>query len=372
VTSDDRTQRATIERVAEELRALGYGRVAFWRTRAPDWPPPPVSALFAVDGRTEELPPGIALWSFDEVSAGFFETIGLPVLEGRPFTPDDDAGALPVVIVSRAAAEAWWPGESALGKRIRLGPPSGAEPWLRVAGVVGDAQGIHAMARTFTATGRVQPRAFRPMAQAGQDAPAGWAYRRCFFCSRMAMVLTPDGEPRAFAQRLRHDLASIAPEFATTPVRTLLDEQMAAWGPANLASGSRLLAPFALLAVGLSLLGIAGVVADGVTRRTREVGIRMALGARRSHVVAAIARESLWTALLGTAAGLVFAVLGASITGLLFFPGAYRGSLPGTGPRDLAVVVPAALLVLASAALVSGLAARRAARVNPAIALRAD
>jgi len=372
VTSEDREQRATVERVAAELGSRGYGRAAFWRTRAPDWPPPPVSELFAVEGRTEELPSRIALWSFDEVSAGFFATIAMPVLAGRPFTRADDAASPPVVIVSRAAAEAWWPGESALGKRIRIGPPSGAEPWLRVVGVVADAQGIHAMGRTFTATGRVQPRAFRPIAQAGEDPPAGWAYRRCFFCSRMAMVLRPDGEPRAFAERLGHDLASIAPELGATPVRTLLDEQMAAWGPANLASGSRLLAPFALLAVGLSLLGIVGVVADGVTRRTREVGIRMALGARRSHVVAAVARESLWTTLLGTAAGVAFTVLGASITGRLFYLGAYRASLPGTGPRDLAVVVPAALLVLAAAALVSGLAARRAARVNPAIALRAD
>jgi predicted permease len=371
--SDDRTQRATAERLVETLGTRGHGRIVYWRTRAPDWPPPPIAQLLAVEGRTEELPTRRGLWSFDEVSDGFFEALGIPILEGRAFTSDDVSGSAPVVIISRAAADAWWPGESALGRRIRIGGPASGEPWLRVVGVVGDLQAIHAMSRSFTASGRVQPRAFRPMAQVAQDPPAGWAYRRCFFCSRIALALRPAHELHSAAERLRLDLAAVAPELGAPVVRTLLDEQMHAYGPANLASGMLLLGPFALLAAGLALLGIIGVVTDGVTRRAREIGIRTALGARRRQVVSVMARETLVTTMIGAIAGVAFLLFGAAVTRKLFFFGAgARGMLPGTGPTDPAVIVPAALIVLGTAAAFGVLAARRASRIDPAITLRAE
>jgi len=154
-------------------------------------------------------------------------------------------------------------------------------------------------------------------------------------------------------------------------VRTLLCGQMHAWGPANLASGMRLLGPFALLAAGLTQLGIVGITADSVTRRTPEIGIRTAMGARRIQVVvlwrvnASLPWQSerlpVWD----------FSLLGVPVTRkVFFFDTAGRCMLPGTGPTDLAVIVPAAIMVSAVATAFTVLAARRASRIDPAVALR--
>jgi hypothetical protein len=267
-----------------------------------------------------------------ELSYGFFETLSIAILEGRAFTELDVLGSEPVVIVSRSAAEAWWPGESALGRRIRIGGPDSDEPWLRVVGVVGDVQRIHTMSRSYAANGLVQPRAFRPAAQTDDDPPAGWTYRRCFFCGRISFAIRPSQDLHVSIERIRRDLTVVAPELYVPEVRTLLDEQMRRWGPANLASGMRLLGPFALLAAGLALLGIVGVTTDGVTRRTREIGIRTAIGARRIQVVALMASQCLVAAAAGTVAGVGFLLLGVSVTRkVFFFDTAARGTLPGTG-----------------------------------------
>jgi predicted permease len=370
---DDRAQLDIAERIARELPLLGYERPAFWRTRAPTYPPPAVSEFFEVEGRIEPLPirDGV-LWSYEEVSDHFFEALQIPIVEGRSFTSADVSGSIPVVIISQAAARAWWPGRTALGKRIRLGDAESGEPWLRVVGVVRDVQAFHSLGRVFASGGRVVPRAFRPAAQAGSDPPPGWSYRRCFFCSRIALAVPSSANPARQADQLRTDLAARFPELRTPIVRPLIEDQLDTYGPGTFAATSRMLAPFGFVACVLTLLGIVGIIADSIARRTKEIGIRMALGARRHQVVLTAMRDIAWPILLGGLAGITFTMVGVPITEKAFYLGGFRSNLPGTSPTDLSVVLPVAFLLLLAALVVGALAARRAGTVEPMAALRSD
>jgi predicted permease len=268
------------------------------------------------------------------ITPGYFETLRLPIVRGRDFSDADREGATPAVIINETFARRLWPDEEPLGKTIRNG-----EIMLTVVGVARDAK--------YRSLGE-EPRNFVyvPLAQ------------RWF--SRTSLLVRTEGDV-AVAAPIRRIVAELEPALPILDQRSMVEHAATSLFPQRVAlwvAGS--LGTVALL---LALLGIYGVTAYGVVQRSREIGIRVALGAQRGNVLRLILRQGLLLAGLGVALG---AVAAFGVTRLL------RALLYGVPPTDLASFGGAAGVLLAAALAASWIPARRAAAVDPVIALRAD
>lgn len=275
--------------------------------------------------------------SFD-ISAGFLRAMGIPLLQGRNFTEGDVRGAPFVTIVSQRAAKTLWPDQDAIGRQIKFGTSTGSTPWVTVVGVVGDIR-----TSADEADGGVE--FYFPYTQ--------WTAGKFLFAIRAK------GDPLALASAVRAAVAAVDPNTAVNRIRTMdaiVGEsiwQRRLWGV--------LFAIFGALALALGAVGIYGVMSYAVSLRTREIGIRMALGAQRGDVLGMVVGHALKLALIGAVVGVAAALAATrSIAGLLY-------GVQAADPLTFAAV-PALLLVVA---LVAGyLPARRAATVDPLHALR--
>ncbi len=272
------------------------------------------------------------------VSHGYFETLGIPVLRGRAFTEHDDAGAPPVVVVSRELAARAWPDDEALGERLRFrDDPDRA--WT-VIGVVEDTKSHHLT------------QAVSPMAYRGQ----GQAYRsEAYVAVRAAPGAS--GVPPA----MRREILALDPRLALSPVFPLDEHTSVGLLPQRLAA--TLATALGALALLLSALGIYGVVAYSVARRTREIGLRIALGARGRDVARLVLRSMTPWVVPGMLAGVL---LGIGLSRLA------RGLLIGVSPGDPATLAVVAAVLGAVAVAASLVPARRAAGVHPMEALRSE
>jgi predicted permease len=275
---------------------------------------------------------------FNVVSPGYFRTLAVPLLEGRDFSETDAAGDEPVAIVSRAFADRVWPGESAVGRRFRFGSPDSE---LRtIVGVVADVKNQFVMDDTG-------PFVYLPIKQ---------DYR-----SATSLVVRADGGISSVAPALRRALLDVDGSISMTPVISLARSSQLGVLPQRLAAG--IASSLGLLALLLSGLGVYGVVAYTVQRRTREIGIRVALGARRTNVVRLVLRAGLSMTLPGLAVGAVAAVmLGRLLQALLL-------GLSPTDPVTLTAVLGA---LIAAIVLACAVPARRALAVVPVDALRSE
>jgi predicted permease len=270
------------------------------------------------------------------VSPGYFAALGIPLLRGRTFDPrDDDGDAPPVVMVNQATARRYWPGQDPVGQTVQIG-----ETPLTVVGVVGDVRndGLAAPA---------EPAVYFPFGLAPRVATQ--------------LFVRTSGDPAAAAGAVRRAIYEADPLQPIAQIRTLRTAM--AETVAQPRFFTLLLGIFGGLAVGLAALGLYGVVAYSVTRRTTEIGIRMALGARPAEVVAMVVRRSVGP----TAAGILVGAAGALLLSRLM-----ASMLFQVRPADPATYVAAALLLASVALLASWLPARRAARIQPTLALRAD
>ncbi len=275
------------------------------------------------------------------VSDAFFETLGIPVLRGRGFTSEDGPGTPPVIVLSQSAADLLFPGEDPLGQAMEVSAsvtPEG-KPGARVVGIVGDV--------LF-------------------DDPAKGSMPEAYLAHRQengsdSYVLRTRGDPLAALPAVRAAMGELAPELPLYGVQTLDDLETAATGDTRMLGG--LVAAFALLALLLAATGVWAVVAYGVSRRTRELGLRMAMGARAGEVVRLVVREDLGTIVIGLAVGLPAAWLATRFLDSLLFE---------VSPADpLAFAGGTALLLLAGLAA-AWLPARRATRLEPVEALRTE
>jgi predicted permease len=274
---------------------------------------------------------------FDGVSPGYLEMLGMPVLRGRSFAAADREGAAPVAVVNEAFAARFWPGEDPVGKRIRLREDG---PGVEVVGLVRNGK-----LRALNEAPR--PAFWVPVGQASPD--------------RLTLHVHTRGDPAALVDEVRAAVRAVDPEVATTGA--LPFAQAIAGQLLVLRTASALFAAFGVLALAIATIGLYGVIAYAVSRRVREIGIRIALGARAGRIVRGVVWEGVSLASAGVAIGLAATVLAASaIDGFLF----------GVEPTDPAGFVGIALLLLAVAALASWLPARRATRVDPVKALRAE
>lgn len=275
------------------------------------------------------------------ISADYFRVMGIQLLRGRTFTERDGDDAPGVAVISQSVARTFWPAGEALGKRITLEDNPKPQDWLTIVGVVGDV-------RQQSLTEQPRPAIYQPYQQV----------TRTFFLSHMTFAVRTSADPRSVAPAMRavlHEVDKSQPVQIAAMTDVVASTTMDAWLRA------RLIAIFALLALFLAAIGIYGVLACAVTERTREIGIRMALGAEKIDITRMVLQRSL---LLMTA-GVVIGVAGAlAVTRVL------AKFLFEVRPGDPAIFVLVAAL-LAMVGLFAGLLpARRAATVAPLLALR--
>lgn len=270
-----------------------------------------------------------------EVDPAFFDTMGIPLLTGRPFTQDDRPQSPPVVIVNETAASAFWPGESPVGKELFS---LGSNQDLRVVGVVGD---------TKIASLREPPKPFFyfPLAQR----------------SDWDLILVARGRPEApeIAAMMRQMVREVDQDLLVIETMTMEDNVGVILFPGRMAA--LLLGVFGALALTLATIGLYGAVSFSVSQRTHEVGIRMSLGANAKAVMAMIMRDALAVVLVGGACGLAAALGLAQLI---------RTVLYGVGPWDPGTLLGVPLLLVCVAAVAALIPARRASRVNPVRALK--
>jgi putative ABC transport system permease protein len=269
---------------------------------------------------------------------GYFRTMGIPMLAGRDFTYADTADSTRVTIVDERLAREYWPNESALGKRIRFGPPESNEPWHTVVGVVGTVH--HQRLDAHTRQSIYVPHDQIPV-------------------PFMTLTIRATGDATGLAAAVRRQVLELDPGLPVINAQMMEDiVGQSIWQPRLYAL---LFAVFAAVALALALVGIYGVMSYSVTQRTHEIGVRMALGARPGDVVRLVVRQGMTLALAGVAIGVALALaLTRVVSGLLF-------GVTATDPQTF--VALSALLIGATLAA-SLVPARRAARVDPLVALR--
>lgn len=299
------------------------------------------SSDFVIEGEPPPAPGREPNAGFQAVSSGYFRAVGIPLLAGRALEPTDRADGEQVVVVSQAMARRYFPGGDAVGRRINLDTAAGPdEPWMTIVGVVGDV-------RHAGFDGPPRPEIYFPYAQ------FPWAFG--------TVVLRTAGEPMATAGALRAALAEIDPDLPLVEIRPLKD--YLAESTARRRFLTILLGLFAAVAAALAALGLYGVIAYGAVQRRREIGIRIALGARRGPVQWSIVARGLALAVAGVALGTAGAFALRRLLAAQLF------EISASDPVTYAAV---ALLLAAVAALASWLPARRAAAVDPAIVLRGE
>jgi predicted permease len=293
------------------------------------------SASYTIEGRPAPPPGRQPSAGYQVVTPGYFSTMGIPLIAGRDFRASDDQSAQPVVLVNHTLAQREWPGEDPIGRRIRTGPDT---PWMTVVGVVGDI-------RHGGPASAPRPEFYQPHTQ------------RSF--PFMAFVVRTAPEPSTLVNSIRSEITRLDAAQPISAVATM-DEHLAR-SLSRPRFMSTLVGMFGVLALALSIVGIYGVVAYSVTQRTREIAIRMALGARSATVLGMILSRTLWLVAAGIAAGLAGAAAATRVlSGLLF----------GVTAGDATAFATAAA-VLGVAALAAGaVPAFRATRVQGAAALR--
>jgi putative ABC transport system permease protein len=292
-----------------------------------------------------ETPGRNAKGDWQVVTPGAFEALGERVVSGRGFTAADRGDARQVALVNETMAARYWSDGNPIGRRIRMGS-DGTRPWITVVGVVQDV-------RHNGITTTVKEKFYIPHAQ--------FHLSTGFAPPAMTLVIRTDGDPRDLASPVRRAVAQLDPSLPVSGVRPMTDVVADTMAPSSFTG--LLLALFAALAVVLAAIGIYGLLSYLVSQRTREIGIRMAIGASHGNVVSLVLRKGLLLTGCGVAAGLALAFGATRLMQALLY---------GVGPLDLVTfaAVPAILLVVAVAA--SYLPAARAARVSPLLALRSD
>ncbi len=324
--------------IADRMRAVpGVGSVAVTSVDPFLWPG--ISRGFTPEGGQEVSSP--QNFYNDEITPGYFQTMGIPQLAGRDFTSHDDANGPGVAIVSRSFARRIWPGQEAIGKRVKFGGPKAA--WMTVIGVVGDAQ-VEDLHLEKSELGIL----YTPL-------------RRSEAIIGLSVIARTNGDPAVLISSLREALRQFDPDMPVYNTATL-EERLAGESAAE-RSYAWLMGLFGTIAVSLALIGVYGVFAFNVTQRVREIGIRIALGAQRAQISRMIARQASVVAGAGVLVGLAAAVaLTRFLSSLLFH----------VEMHDLTIFGGVSAL-LAIAAVVAGyLPARRAASVDPMEALRQE
>jgi len=330
---------AFYEQVVERLKAMpGVANAAYTFSipvAGSQW-----NSIFIVEG--QPIPersqlPGSA-WT--PITPGYFDTMGIRLLRGRLFEPTDVSGGPSVIVVNETFAKRFFGNNNPIGARVKQGWPEDKTPWRQIVGVVNDV-------RVNGLQGDPTLQAYMPVRQLPQGGGA--------------FVVRANVEPSSLGRAIEaavHEIDRNIPLFNVQTMHQVIDA-----GVGNERLTMVLMMGFAALALLMAAIGVFGVTAYSVAQRTHEVGIRMALGARPSSVLALVLRQEMGACLFGIVIGVAGALmLGSLLESLLF----------GVAARDTATVSFAALVLLVVTALACVIPARRATRVDPVTALRLD
>lgn len=269
------------------------------------------------------------------ISPDYFGAMGIPLLKGRVFTEADNGDASPVGIINKTMAQRYWPDKDPLGQRMRI---DDGDPWMEIVGVVGDVKhfGLDSQARTeFYVPYTKDP----------------WPF--------MTAVVRSSSNPKSLADAMRNEVWAVDKDLPVPDIKTM--DQLLSGSVAPRRFNMLLLAIFAAVALVLAAVGIYGVMSYSVTHRTREIGIRMALGAKQSDVVKLVVGQGIMLALIGVGIGLAGAFALTRVLASLLFE---------VGTTDPATFVAISILLTGVALGACFVPARKAAKVDPMIALR--
>jgi putative ABC transport system permease protein len=305
------------------------------------------NTAFVIEGRPPTTPDEALLSAYTVIAPNYFRTMSIPLLKGRHFTERDARGFPEVAIIDETLARRHWPDDDPIGKRIWLNPPDTNNPWgadighawRTIVGVVGSVKedGI---------SGEVWPQLYLPYLQSPS--------------SLMSLVVR-SADPKSLATAVRLEVQGLDQGQPVSYIRTM--EQVASESLSRPRSSGLLVGVFAAVAMLLAAVGIYGVISHSVALRTHEIGIRMALGARPSDVLKLV---------LGRGAKLMLAGLLIGLVGALGLTRFMAGLLYGVGSRDPSIFLGAACLLAVVALFACYLPARRAAKVEAAVALRCE
>ncbi len=292
---------------------------------------------------------------FRAITPGYFRTAGIPLLAGRDLTPDDRADTPPVAVISETAARRWWPGRSALGQQVRVGN----ETNYRIVGIVRDTRN-NSLAE---APGIMVYAPYAQFSDAMTKIVNGWISTSFAIRTAAAVDLAPV---------LQHAIATADPEIPVARLSTMqsvIDQSLAAPRFFSWLSGG--FAGFALL---LTVIGLFGLLSYQVTARTREIGVRMALGADRARILAGVVRSGVLLSLTGLTLGAAGSLLARRAVSSVLEETLYTGDDPISKilVSSTSTLAAAAFAILLAAVLASLLPAQRAARVDPMDALRTE
>jgi putative ABC transport system permease protein len=301
---------------------------------------------FEIQGRSS--PPGAEeSVAFVRVGPEYFRIVGAPAISGRTFTGGDRDGALPVAIVNQSFVARFWPGEQPLGKQLRAIGRNQLAEWRTVVGVVPNILQGDPLRQQF------KPLVYVPFQQ--EPAP-----QRAYF------LLRTGASPSRVARAVRAEVQTLDPDviledFGTMKDSFAFDRDFMDAEHSELGKHAKVTPVFAAIALLLSAIGLGAVIAHSVTQRTREIGVRMAIGAAASDIRRMVLREGMWPVAAGVVLG-----LGASVAVNRML----QSQLVGVSPYDLATMASAPAVLIVVALLACEGPARRATHVDPAVALR--
>jgi putative ABC transport system permease protein len=278
---------------------------------------------------------------FRAIGPGYFATMGIPIVRGRDFTDQDNGDSKDVVIISEKTAQQFWPGQDPIGKRLKPGSSTSNSPWREVIGIVKDVR-----QNDFVASPKRQ---------------MYFTYRQLKNIAANALVVRTNIEPMSLAASVRNAIWSVDKDQTVADIDTM--DHIVAQAVARQRFSMLLLGLFAALALLLASIGIYGVMSYSVAQRTREIGIRIALGARRADVLQMTVKQALKLVGIGMMIGLVAAFLLTRVLASLLF---------GISAADPMTFIGISVVLLAVATLASYVPALRATRVDPITALRAQ
>jgi len=298
------------------------------------------NGTFTIEGRPPLKRGDRPFTALGSVSANYFRTLDIPLIKGRTFTDHDRDPAPSVAVVNATLAQRYFPGEDPIGRRVRFGETSSDKDWITIVGVVGDSHNV----------GLNEP-----------PTPLLYLPYDTFPLAFMSIVVRSSAGSGAVASIARSEVKAIDPDMPIDriiPLHDLLAESMA-----DARFRTLLLSSFAAMAVVLAAVGLYGLMSFSVLQRTREIGIRVALGARPRQVVMPVVREGLLLALAGVGLGVIGSIAATRLLAAFLF---------GVPPGDPLTYAAVAVLLLAVALLATYIPSRRAAHVDPVTALRME
>src|SRR5271163_504923 len=298
--------------------------------------PESVSFSFQIEGRALEPGQSPPVSTFASVSPDYFTTLGIPLKAGRLLADTDKSKAPGVAVINESASRKYWPNEDPIGKRVSA---DGGQHWVSVVGVVGDV-------REFGLDHTPPPEFYGAQAQNAQPA---------------TLIVRTAAEPRSMARAITTAVHGVDSQTAVTHILTL--EQARYESMASPRVTASLLATFAGLALIIATAGIGGIMALMVSQRVREIGIRIALGARPASILRMVLGQGMVLAALG---------VGIGVAGAFVLTGLVKSLLFEVPPTDILTFSAVGATLLSAAALASYLPAKRASAIDPTEALRAD